>query len=107
MIAATVNGQAVDVEIIEADGSSGTALEQGELDLISAIDARLREHPSFARAYPGAQLTRVDSNRMLQDTEEGRFYLRYHHASGDAEFWGHRAETPVLDLERGIIAIER
>ena len=93
------------MEIIEADGRSGTALEQTELDLITAIDARLRQHEAFAQAYPGARLTRVDSNRMLQDTEEGRFYLRYHHAGGDTEFWGHKAAASAFDLARGIIAV--
>ena len=105
MIAATVNGQAVDVEIIEADGSSGAALEQTELDLIAAIDTRLRQHDAFVKAYPGARLTRVDSNRMLQDTEEGRFYLRYHHDGGNTEFWGHLAKAPALDFERGIVTV--
>jgi len=107
MITATIHGQAVEVEVIEADGSSGTALDQDELDLIAALDARLREHPGFARAYAGARLTRVDTNRMLRDTEEGRFYLRYHHDGGDIEFWGHTAEAPVVDLERGIVAVRR
>lgn len=105
MITATINGQTVDVEIIGADGRGGTALDQVELDLITAIDARLREHPDFATAYPGARLTRVDSNRMLQDTEEGRFYLRYHHAGGDTEFWGHQAAASALDFERGIVTV--
>ncbi|MEJ2288139.1 MAG: hypothetical protein P8Y02_05730 [Deinococcales bacterium] len=107
MISATINDQQVDVEIIEAGGTSGTALEQAELDLIAAIDSRLREHDAFGQTYPRARLTRVDSNRMLQDTEEGRFYLRYHHDGGEAEFWGHVAETPAVDFERGIVAVDR
>ena len=105
MIAATVNEQQVDVQIIEADGRSGNALEQAEIDLISAIDTRLREHHAFAEAYLGARLTRVDSNRMLRNTEEGRFYLRYQHDGGTTEFWGHVANQPTLDFERGIVAV--
>ena len=105
MITATINDQQVDVEIIETDGSSGTALEQAELSLITAIDAHLREHPDFAKAYPGAQLTRVESNRMLQDSEEGRFYFRYRHDGGETEFWGHLAMAPALDFERGIVTV--
>lgn len=72
MITATINNQAVDVEIIEAEFRSGTALDQAELDLIAEIDTRLRNHPDFVKAYPGARLDHVDSNRMLEDTEEGR-----------------------------------
>jgi len=105
MTKATINGQTVDVEIVEADGSSGASLTQAELALIAALDGYLRKHPAFAEAYPGAHLTRVDSNRILQDTDEGRFYLRYDHRGGDTEFWGHLAEESVLDFERGIAAV--
>lgn len=105
MITASINGEMVDVEIIEADGRSGTTLDGAELDLIAAVDARLREHSAFASAYPHARLTRIDSNRMLQDSEEGRFYLRYHYDGGEAEFWGHQAGALSIDFERGIVAV--
>lgn len=105
MTSATINGQTVDLEIIESDGSSGASPRPTELELITALDAYLRSRPAFADAYPGAHLTRVDSNRILQDTDEGRFYLRYRHQAGDTEFWGHRSETSALDVERGIVSV--
>ncbi|HKI58244.1 MAG TPA: hypothetical protein VKA00_03365 [Trueperaceae bacterium] len=105
MTATTVNGERVDVTIIEADGSSGASLTQAERAHVAALDAYLRTQPAFEDAYPGAHLTRVDSNRMIRDGEEGRFYLRYHHERGDTEFWGHLAETPYLDFERGVVAV--
>jgi len=103
---ATINGQTVEIEVIEADGGSGASPTPAELTLIAALDGYLRKHPAFAEAYPGARLTRVDSNRMLRDTDEGRFYLRYDHAEGTTEFWGHLAEKPALDFERGIAQVK-
>jgi hypothetical protein len=105
MTKATIKGQPVDVEIIDTDGRSGTSLTQTERTLITALDNYVQKHPAFVGAYPAARLTRVDSDRILQDTDEGRFYLRYHHQHGDTELWGHLADTPILDLERGIAAI--
>lgn len=105
MTTASINGQRVEVDIIEPDGRSGNALEPSELDFITAIDAELRDHPGFAKCYPSARLTRVESNRILQDTDEGRFYFRYRHDRGDAEFWGHHAKTHNIDLERGIVTV--
>ena len=106
MTKATINGQPIDVEIIDPDGRSATSLTQTERALITALDNHVRKHPAFVAAYPAARLARVDSNRILHDTDEGRFYLRYHHQHGDAELWGHLADEPILDLERGIAAVD-
>lgn len=105
MSTANINGQVVDVKVIEADGSPGTSLTEAEIGLLSALDAQLQAHPAFGQAYPRAQLTRVDSNRLLEASEEGRMYLRYHHERGDVEFWGHRATSPTVDMTRGIVTV--
>ena len=105
MITAVINDQTVSIEIIEPDGRRAVALEKAEFDLISTIDTQLRKHPAFANAYPDARLTRVDSNRVVGDTEEGRFYFRYEYSSGTAEFWGHVADKSTLDFERGIVTV--
>ncbi len=42
----------------------------------------------FKSAYPGARLERVESMRGMDKHRQGRYYLRYRHASGVTEFWG-------------------
>lgn len=107
MTSATINGQTVDVEVIESDGSSGASLTHAEHALVTALDTYIRAHAAFVAAYPDARLVRVDSNRVLEDTEEGRIYLRYRHRGGVTELWGHRAGAASLDLERGIATVRQ
>ena len=105
----SINGQAVDIVIISADGTEAVEkLQQGELELIAKIDTALRTEARFAKACPEARLVRIDSNRGLADREAGRFYLRYQHkgkGSGMAEFWGHVADAAHLDMRHGIICV--
>jgi hypothetical protein len=102
----TINGQAVEAIIIAADGTEVMeALQPAERDLLAKIDAVLQANPRFRRAYPGARLTRIDSNRGLDKRDEGRFYLRYQHKKGMAEFWGNASDVEGVDIGKGIVGV--
>jgi len=103
-----INGQAVDVVIIGADGIEVVeALQQGECELLSRIDTALQAEARFSKSCPEARLVRIDSNRGFGDREECRFYLRYQHSGkgGFAEYWGHVGDVAHLDMRRGIISV--
>lgn len=105
MIVASINGHRVDVEIVEPDGGEGADIGEDERAAIAALDRALRNDRRFREAYPGARLERVDSNQVLGDDDEGRFYLRYAFQGGDTEFWGCRGDATRIDLERGTIRL--
>jgi hypothetical protein len=48
---------------------------------------------------------RVDSNRGLSDRDEGRFYLRYQHTGGMAEFCGNAADATRVNVETGLVGV--
>jgi hypothetical protein len=101
-----INGQAVEVCVIAAGGTEAAEeLQQGERELLEKIDAALRADAGFAKAFPEARLVRVDSNRGQADRDAGRFYLRYQHKAGIAEFWGNLADVLTVDLKGGTIGV--
>ena len=102
----TINGQAVEVCVIAADGNEAAdGLQQGERELLAKIDAALRADAGFAKACPDARLVRVDSNRGFADRDAGRFYLRYQHKAGMAEFWGNAADVLTVDIKGGTVGV--
>lgn len=102
----TINGQAVSVRVVNPDGSDGgSSLDARETWLVAAIDAFLRANARFAAAYLGAKLVLVESNRELDESKRGRFYLRYAHAQGAAEFWGNLAARPSFNFKRGTVGV--
>lgn len=103
-----INGQDIDSVIIAPDGTQATeGLTPVERDLLERIDGLLRMDSGFAEQYPEARLIRIDSNRGLSDRDEGRFYLRYKHIGGMAEFWGNVANVSRVDIENGIVGVVR
>lgn len=102
----TINGQAAEICVIAADG---TELDEGltpkERDLLERLDAALQADAGFQAAHQGAALVRVDSNRGLADGDEGRFYLRYKHKAGMAEFWGNVGGKARVNLKRGVVCV--
>jgi hypothetical protein len=102
----TINGQAVEICVIAEDGSElAEGLTAHERELLERIDATLRADAGFKAAHAEAKLVRVDSNRGLADTDEGRFYLRYQHQGGMAEFWGNLADVLTVDIKGGIVGV--
>jgi hypothetical protein len=43
--------------------------------------------------------------RGMDEHQEGRYYLRYHSASGATEFWGHVSRKPKLDFKKGRVGV--
>jgi len=105
LIAASVNGQPVDVAIIGAEPGAEARLLPNELALIAALERALRGDPAFGAACPGARLVRVDTNRLLAEDEDGRIYLRYAHVGGVSEWWGRAGERLAIDHGRGLVAV--
>src|SRR5437016_6199548 len=107
MVREAINGQ--DVEIIVYGEDSRIAespLTERELSTLETVDAVLQGKAEFKAAYPGARLERVESMRGEDEHRHGRYYLRYRHASGVAEFWGHLAhEEPKFDFKKGIVGV--
>lgn len=101
-----INGQDIEAVTIEADGTEAeSGLQAREKALLEKIDTALRADADFATVCPEAQLVRVDSNRGLAETDAGRFYLRYQHKGGMAEFWGNVADKLTVDLKGGIVSV--
>lgn len=102
-----INGQTTEVVIIAPDGTEiMEELTPVERCLLEKIDLTLRVNSDFDNTYLKAQLVRIDSNRGLNDRDEGRFYLRYKHIGGMAEFWGNVSDESQVDMERGIICVK-
>lgn len=102
-----INGQTVEVCVIAEDGSElAEALTATERGLLDRMDAALRADPAFRAEYQDAALVRVDSNRGLGDGDFGRFYLRYRHQGGMAEFWGNVGDAVSVDVENGAVCVE-
>src|SRR5512144_2944607 len=96
----TINGHPVDVVIIAADGATrDEPLTPRERWTVAAVDAVLTGNPAFQAAYPAAQLVRVDANRSVAETRQGRYYLRYHDAGGAMHFWGYRSSSARVDFK--------
>ena len=72
---------------------------------MAAVDAALRAAAAFQTAYPQAVLERVDSMRGIDEKRHGRYYLRYRHAGGVTEFWGHVARQLQIDFKKGIVGV--
>jgi len=102
----TINGQVGEVCVIAEDG---TELAEGftakERELLERIDATLKADVGFQTGHPEARLVRIDSNRGMADTDEGRFYLRYEYKGGTAEFWGNAGDTARVDMKKGIVCV--
>src|SRR5512144_2944603 len=102
----TINGHPVDVVIIAADGATrDEPLTPRERWTVAAVDAVLKGNPAFQAAYPGAQLVRVDANRSVAETRQGRYYLRYQYAGGATELWGYLSRTPRFDFKEGVVGV--
>jgi hypothetical protein len=43
--------------------------------------------------------------RGMDEHQEGRYYLRYHSASGATEFWGHVSRKPKLNFKKGRVGV--
>ena len=99
----TINGDEVEVRVFAPDGTMETsaALTERELATVQAVDAALKDNPEFQAAYPGARLEWVESMRGMDEHREGRYYLRYHSASGATEFWGHVSRKSKVDFKKG------
>jgi hypothetical protein len=102
-----INGEEVEVIVFAADGTedASTTLTHRELATAEAVDAALRANSEFKASYPDARLTRIESMRGVDEHREGRYYFRYRHASGVAEFWGHLAHEPKFDFKKGIVGV--
>jgi ABC-type Zn uptake system ZnuABC Zn-binding protein ZnuA len=97
----TINGDEVEVKVFAPDGTmeASAALTERELATVQAADAALKTNPEFQAAYPDARLEGVESMRGMDEHQEGRYYLRYHSASGATEFWGHVSRKPKIDFK--------
>ena len=84
---------------------ASAALTERELATVQAVDAVLKADPEFQAAYPGAKLEGVESMRGMDEHQEGRYYLRYHSASGATEFWGHVSRKHKLDFKKGRVGV--
>ena len=102
-----INGAVIEIVVIGIDGKTdpNATLDACETATVVAVDAALRASTRFQTAYPQAALVRVESMREVADTDRGRYYLRYHHAGGSAEFWGHAAPYEQIDLKKGAVGI--
>ncbi len=107
MITQTINGALVEVVIIAADGQTlaDAQLDPRETATVEAVDVALRATESFRTAYPQAALVRVESMRGVDEKRNGRYYLRYQHSGGTAEFWGHVTKQLKIDFKKGIIGV--
>ena len=101
-----INDPAVEVAILAADGTTlNDILTPREAWTIEAVDAFLKSNAAFQAAYPGARLTRVESNRGVQENRQGRYYLRYQYHTGATEFWGYVSSKPKFDFKHGIVGV--
>ena len=102
----TLNDQTVEVAIIATDGTTlNETLTPREQWTVQAVDAFLKSNAEFQAAYPGAQLTRVESNRGVAENRQGRYYLRYQYDHGATEFWGYLSAKPKFDFRKGIVGM--
>ena len=102
-----INSQDAEITIIGIDGSTlSECLNEHEQAILLRLDTLLKSHPDFQKAYPQAHLIRVDSLRGVDDTDKGRFYMRYQFGSQITEFWGHVAASEHVDCKRGIVSIK-
>ena len=103
----TINGAAVEIAVIAADGKTDPAatLDARETATVEAVDQALRATTSFQTAYPQAALVRVESMRGIDEKRNGRYYLRYQHEGGTTEFWGHIAKQLKIDVKKGVMGV--
>ena len=101
-----INGADTECRVDNPDGTDGgSSLTPREVAVVEAVDAFLRANAAFSSAYLSARLALVESNRMLDESRRGRFYLRYQHAGGVTEFWGHVSHKPSLDFKAGVVGV--
>ena len=104
---ATINGQQVETLVNNADGTpGGNDFTPQELAVVTAADTALHQDANFQNAYPGARLSRVESNRGVEDHRDGRFSLRYD-VPGQVpqEFWAHVAKEGHVNLKTGVVGV--
>lgn len=99
------NGQdEIDIQIIAEDGTNlNQDLLPDEVVAFESLDRTLKADPGFQSTYPNAKLIRIDSNRGIQESEAGRYYLRYQYDVSITEFWGHHANTTYVDCDQGLV----
>ncbi|MER3554338.1 MAG: hypothetical protein C4331_08300 [Meiothermus sp.] len=100
-----INDADVEVSIISTRQDEGSVLTPRELWTIEAADKLLRANEQFKAAYPGAVLSRVEDMRDLDESNKGRYYLRYQVGDSATEFWGYVAKKPKLDFKRGLVGV--
>lgn len=101
-----INDQAVEVAILRADGTTlNETLTPRKAWTVQTVDAFLKGNAEFQAAYPGARLTRVESNQGLDEHRQGRYYLRYHHEHGATEFWGYLSTQPKFNFKKGVVGV--
>lgn len=95
----------VEILVIKPDGQTDPTglLDAREAAAVATLDRALHADAGFQIAYPGAALSRVDSMRGVPETNPGRYYLRYRHPGGMAEFWGHLASKDQINLKKGTV----
>ena len=102
----SINGQEVEVVVYSEDSRIvESPLTARELSILEMVDTVLQGKAEFKSTYPGARLERVESMRGVDEHRHGRYYLRYRHASGVTEFWGHLAREPKFDFKKGIVGV--
>jgi hypothetical protein len=107
MVRQSINGHKVEVVILTVDGRTDpqAVLTEREVKTIEAVDTLLQAEAHFTASYPAARLVRVVSTRGVKEQRQERYRLRYRHAGGMAEFWGHVAKTPTFDFKQGVIGV--
>jgi hypothetical protein len=103
----TLNGATVEIVAINADGKTEAEaiLTAREAVTVEAVDQALRATVSFQTAYPQAVLERVESMCGVDETRNGRYYLRYRYAGGVTEFWGHVGRELKIDFKKGVVGV--
>ncbi len=93
--------------MINAEGKTDTdaILNPREVATVEAVDAALQATQSFQTSYPHAVLERVESMRGIEEKRNGSYYLRYRHAGGVTEFWGHVSRDLKIDFKKGIVGV--
>jgi hypothetical protein len=103
-----INSEDVEVVVVAADGTTDpqVVLTEREVATVGAVDATLQAAEQFEAAYPHARLEHVESMRGVEEHRHGRYYLRYHWAQGNTEFWGYLSpKQPTFDFKKGVVGV--
>lgn len=76
-----------------------------EQKIIQAVNDALLADDKFNQKFPQARLVRIDSNRFLDGTQQGRVHLRFQHQGGMVEYWGAIGKHPKTDHKKGFVLV--